>query len=83
MKLAPHWRMLIGLALGAGAGIAVNLIAPGSPAVEWVVSNLAEPTGEIFKGCSVPVALTTSWMFPWLTVAWITWGFSGGGTKYF
>ena len=48
MKLAPHWRMLIGLALGAGAGIAVNLIAPDSPAVDWVVTNLAEPTGRIF-----------------------------------
>ncbi len=48
MKLAPHWRMLIGLALGAGAGIAVNLIAPGSPAVDWVVTNVAEPTGRIF-----------------------------------
>ena len=48
MKLAPHWRMLIGLALGAGAGIAVNLIAPGSPAVDWTVTNLAEPTGRIF-----------------------------------
>ncbi len=48
MKLAPHWRMLIGLALGAGAGITVNLIAPGSPAVDWVVTNLAEPTGRIF-----------------------------------
>ena len=40
--------MLIGLALGAGAGIAVNLIAPGSPAVDWVVTNVAEPTGRIF-----------------------------------
>ncbi len=48
MKLAPHWRMLIGLAIGAGAGIAVNLAAAGSPAVEWVVGNLAEPTGRIF-----------------------------------
>jgi DAACS family dicarboxylate/amino acid:cation (Na+ or H+) symporter len=40
--------MLIGLALGAGAGITVNQIAPGSPAVDWVVTNLAEPTGRIF-----------------------------------
>jgi DAACS family dicarboxylate/amino acid:cation (Na+ or H+) symporter len=48
VKLAPHWKMLIGLALGAGAGIAVNLIAPDSPAVDWAVTNLAEPTGRIF-----------------------------------
>ena len=48
MKLAPHWRMLIGLAVGAGAGIAVNLVASGSPAVEWVVANLTEPAGKIF-----------------------------------
>ena len=47
-KLAPHWRMLLGLAIGAGAGIAVNLAAAGSPWVEWVVSNLTEPTGKVF-----------------------------------
>ena len=47
-RLAPHWRMLIGLAVGAGAGIAVNLAAGGSPAAEWVVNNLTEPTGKIF-----------------------------------
>jgi len=40
--------MLIGLAVGAGAGIAVNLAAGGSPAAEWVVNNLTEPTGKIF-----------------------------------
>ena len=47
-KMAPHWRMLLGLAIGAGAGIAVNLTAGGSPWVDWVVSNLSEPTGKIF-----------------------------------
>jgi len=47
-KLAPHWRMLLGLAIGAGAGIAVNLAAAGNPAVDWVVTNLTEPTGKIF-----------------------------------
>jgi len=48
VKLAPHWRMVIGLALGAGAGILVNLVAGGSPAADWVVGNLAEPVGKIF-----------------------------------
>lgn len=48
MKLAPHWRMLTGLAIGAGAGIAVNLVAGGTPAVEWVVENVADPTGKVF-----------------------------------
>lgn len=48
MKLAPHWRILIGLALGAGAGIVVNLLWGGSPAADWVVGNLAEPVGKIF-----------------------------------
>ncbi len=47
-KLAPHWRMLLGLAIGAGAGIIVNLAAAGNPAVDWVVTNLTEPTGKIF-----------------------------------
>ena len=32
-KLAPHWRMLLGLAIGAAAGVAVNLLAPDAPAV--------------------------------------------------
>jgi DAACS family dicarboxylate/amino acid:cation (Na+ or H+) symporter len=40
--------MVIGLALGAGAGILVNLVAGGSPAADWVVGNLAEPVGKIF-----------------------------------
>jgi dicarboxylate/amino acid:cation (Na+ or H+) symporter, DAACS family len=48
VKLAPHWRMLIGLAVGAGAGITVNLLAGGSPAVDWVVGNLTEPAGKMF-----------------------------------
>jgi len=48
VKLAPHWRILIGLALGAGAGILVNLLAGGSPAADWVAGNLAEPVGKIF-----------------------------------
>jgi dicarboxylate/amino acid:cation (Na+ or H+) symporter, DAACS family len=40
--------MLIGLAIGAGAGIAVNILAGGSPAVDWVVGNLTEPAGKMF-----------------------------------
>ena len=48
MKLAPHWRMLLGLAIGASAGVAVNLMAPDAAAVGWVIDNITEPAGKIF-----------------------------------
>ena len=47
-RLAPHWRMLLGLAIGAVAGVAVNLLAPDAPAVDWIIGNVTEPTGKIF-----------------------------------
>jgi dicarboxylate/amino acid:cation (Na+ or H+) symporter, DAACS family len=47
-KLAPHWRMLLGLAVGAAVGVTVNLVAPDAAAVDWVIQNVTEPIGKIF-----------------------------------
>lgn len=46
MKL--HTKIVIGLILGATAGIAANVWAGGAPWVKWVGDNLALPVGQIF-----------------------------------
>jgi DAACS family dicarboxylate/amino acid:cation (Na+ or H+) symporter len=52
--LALHWRILIGLVLGAGAGILARLLLPpqvdgtADQRLEWIVYYLAEPAGQIF-----------------------------------
>jgi DAACS family dicarboxylate/amino acid:cation (Na+ or H+) symporter len=53
-RLALHWRILIGLALGAFAGLAARSAWPpnanGTPdaRLEWFAANVAEPLGKIF-----------------------------------
>ncbi|HEY6231039.1 MAG TPA: dicarboxylate/amino acid:cation symporter [Pyrinomonadaceae bacterium] len=47
--LALHTRILIGLAVGVVAGVAVNYSFGGDhPRVVWVVDNLTQPIGQIF-----------------------------------
>lgn len=47
--LALHTRILIGLAVGAGAGLLVNAIAGANDTtVAWVVSNITDPVGKLF-----------------------------------
>ena len=52
--LALHWQILIGLVLGAAAGLTANGLCPaqadGTPnaGLAWVVHNVAEPVGQIF-----------------------------------
>ena len=46
MKL--HTKIVLGLVLGALFGIVANTVAGGSPAVRWVVDNIATPVGQIF-----------------------------------
>jgi DAACS family dicarboxylate/amino acid:cation (Na+ or H+) symporter len=54
VHLALHWQILIGLALGAAAGLAANAMFPSQPdgaphaGLTWVVRNIAEPVGQIF-----------------------------------
>ena len=44
-----HTRILIGLAVGVLAGIAVNYIFGGEhPRVAWVINNITEPVGQLF-----------------------------------
>ena len=46
MKL--HTRILIGLGLGAVAGIAANLLWREATELAWIVDNVAQPIGQIF-----------------------------------
>ncbi|MBI5503747.1 MAG: dicarboxylate/amino acid:cation symporter [Deltaproteobacteria bacterium] len=47
--IALHWRILAGLVIGAGLGIAANLtLGPGNAAVAWICANLAQPLGQVF-----------------------------------
>jgi dicarboxylate/amino acid:cation (Na+ or H+) symporter, DAACS family len=41
-------RMLIGLLIGAGAGMAAHFFAKGAPWVDWIATNIAMPVGQIF-----------------------------------
>ncbi|MBA3762911.1 MAG: dicarboxylate/amino acid:cation symporter [Chthoniobacterales bacterium] len=47
--MALHTRILIGLALGAAAGVLANIVFGGDdPRVIWIVSNITEPVGTLF-----------------------------------
>jgi DAACS family dicarboxylate/amino acid:cation (Na+ or H+) symporter len=46
--MALHTKILLGLLLGATAGVTANLSAPESPRLLWVVDNVAQPIGQIF-----------------------------------
>ncbi len=47
--MALHTRILIGLAVGVVAGVAVNYAFGGEhPRVAWVVTNITEPVGQLF-----------------------------------
>ena len=43
-----HTKILLGLALGAVAGVVANWLWAGDPRLEWVVKNVAQPVGQIF-----------------------------------
>jgi DAACS family dicarboxylate/amino acid:cation (Na+ or H+) symporter len=44
-----HTRILIGLALGAGAGGLLNaILGEGSPHLAWAATNITEPIGQLF-----------------------------------
>ncbi len=43
-----HTRILLGLGIGAAAGIAGKLWFPGAPWLMWVVDNVANPVGQVF-----------------------------------
>jgi DAACS family dicarboxylate/amino acid:cation (Na+ or H+) symporter len=41
-------RILLGMMIGAGAGLLAHVLAPGAPWVDWLATNLAMPIGQIF-----------------------------------
>jgi dicarboxylate/amino acid:cation (Na+ or H+) symporter, DAACS family len=47
-RLALHTKILLGLVLGAVAGVVSNIYARESPALKWVVDDVAQPIGQIF-----------------------------------
>jgi len=48
-KMARHTRILIGLVIGAGAGLIVNLrLGSGHPRTSWIISNITDPVGQLF-----------------------------------
>lgn len=47
--LALHTRILIGLVVGVVGGVAANQIFGGDhPRVNWIISNITEPIGQLF-----------------------------------
>ena len=46
MKL--HNKIILGLVVGAAAGITANRLAPGAPWLNWVNNNVANPVGQVF-----------------------------------
>ena len=46
MKL--HTKIVLGLVLGAAAGLASYSLAGAAPWVAWIRDNLAQPVGQIF-----------------------------------
>src|SRR5439155_25182583 len=43
-----HTKIVLGLVLGAGSGVAANQLAPGAAWVRWVGDNVAGPVGQVF-----------------------------------
>src|SRR5213594_2146705 len=43
-----HTKIVLGLVLGAVAGVAANQVAPGAQWVRWVGDNVAGPVGQVF-----------------------------------
>ena len=46
--MALHTKILLGLLLGATAGVTANIYAHEAPGLLWVVDNVAQPIGQIF-----------------------------------
>jgi DAACS family dicarboxylate/amino acid:cation (Na+ or H+) symporter len=55
--MSLHSRILLGLVFGAIAGVATNLVAPGSQVTERVVGLVTEPVGKIWLSCLIMVVI--------------------------
>jgi DAACS family dicarboxylate/amino acid:cation (Na+ or H+) symporter len=62
-RVPLHTKILLGLGLGAAAGVGSNLLWGGAPWLDWVVDNIANPVGQIFLRMLfmvvVPLVFTT------------------------
>ena len=47
-KFPLHTKIIIGLLVGLVAGLIVNSLYPGNQNVQWFVSNIAYPAGQVF-----------------------------------
>jgi DAACS family dicarboxylate/amino acid:cation (Na+ or H+) symporter len=58
-----HTKILLGLFLGATAGVISNFYWSGSPRLDWIIDNVANPVGQIFLRMLfmvvVPLVFTT------------------------
>ncbi|MBW3573235.1 MAG: dicarboxylate/amino acid:cation symporter [Gemmatimonadetes bacterium] len=43
-----HTKILLGLAIGAAAGITANVLWRESQTIAWIVANVADPVGQVF-----------------------------------
>lgn len=46
--MKAHQKMLIGITAGAVAGLTANALAGGAPWLDWTVTHVASPLGQIF-----------------------------------
>ncbi|HEY8485336.1 MAG TPA: dicarboxylate/amino acid:cation symporter [Longimicrobiales bacterium] len=47
-RMPLHTQILLGLLVGAGAGLVGNVLWRGEPALAWVISHVAQPVGQVF-----------------------------------
>ncbi|HEX6990729.1 MAG TPA: cation:dicarboxylase symporter family transporter, partial [Gemmatimonadales bacterium] len=47
-RVPLHTKILLGLLLGAIAGVAANIYLHDWPGLPWIVDNIANPVGQIF-----------------------------------
>jgi DAACS family dicarboxylate/amino acid:cation (Na+ or H+) symporter len=62
-RVPLHTKILLGLGIGAAAGVTCNLLWGGAPWLDWVVDNIANPVGQVFLRMLfmvvVPLVFTT------------------------
>ncbi len=55
--MPPHTRILLGLILGAVAGVATNLVTQNGPLTRQFVTLVTEPVGKIWLSCLIMVVI--------------------------
>jgi DAACS family dicarboxylate/amino acid:cation (Na+ or H+) symporter len=55
--MALHNRILLGLLVGAAAGVAVNLLVGPTPGTAWLLRNVTEPLGRVWLNALIMVVI--------------------------